>query len=126
MSDSSAMSKEEFLAGFGAVRPVIEGLLDDGHDRDWSLRIGSAEASLRRDKDHPHVVLYLSTAYSWGPYARIWCSSEALRDRLAAVLGAVHGGERVKAEGESVKLFLGPQAVVGYLIPLLEAMTPSH
>jgi hypothetical protein len=116
----------DFLEGFGDVRPAIEALFETAREIDWSLKIGSAEAVLqRRDRGPQDVVLYLSAAYSWGPYARIWCPSEALRDQLARALGTAHGTENVKAQGESVKVFLRPETPVGGLISALEALVPS-
>lgn len=122
MTTSDRMTTDEFLEGFGEVRHVIRALFDIGRREGWSLRIGSAEASMQRSAHAPDIVLYLSAAYSWGPYARIWCSSLALRDRLVTVLAAVHGSDKTRAEGESVKLFLGSDTAVSYLIPLLDAL----
>jgi hypothetical protein len=120
------LPEQDFLEGFGDVRPAVESLFETARDLDWSLKIGSAEAVLqRRDRGPQDVVLYLSAAYSWGPYARIWCPSEALRDQLAQALGAAHGAKNVKAQGESVKLFLRTEAPVSGLISALEALAPT-
>jgi hypothetical protein len=90
---TGGLAEEDFLAGFGVVRPAIEALFARAEDAGWALRIGSAEATLRPREGDGLVVVYVSAVYGGGPQAA----------DLVRVGGAPSSGDRCRPDRGSLR-----------------------
>jgi hypothetical protein len=116
---TGGLAEEDFLAGFGAVRPAIEALFARAEDAGWALQIGSAEATLRPREGYGLVVVYVSAVYGGGPQLRIWCASEALLRRVTDAVKIEGLSAHPRINAESVKFLIEPTTSVSQLVPLL-------